>query len=92
MGDVNAHRILWGSPKNDKRGNILTEFIDKSELAIHNTGDASWKNVRYATHIDVTLTNAKLHRRVGKWEAKFKIANTDHVVCYCILHTASRLS
>ena len=39
------------------------------------------KNVRYATHIDITLTNAKLKKRIGNWEAKFKIANTDHAVC-----------
>ena len=81
MGDVNAHGILWGSPKNDKRGNILTEFMNKRELASHDLGDPTWRNVRYATHIDVTLTNAKLQGRIGKWKSEFKIANTDHAVC-----------
>ena len=68
MGDFNAHGQLWGSKENNTRGTLLEKYLLESDLALHNTGCATWKNWRYATHIDLTLSNDKLKGRLRKVE------------------------
>ena len=80
MGDFNAHGERWGSKENNPRGTLLEEYLEGSDLTLHNTGCATWRNQRYATHIDLTLSNDKLAGRLKHWKAGFEISSTDHAV------------
>ena len=44
-------------------------------------GTPTWKNIRYATHIDLTLSNEKMKGKIEGWKANFDIASTDHAIC-----------
>jgi len=52
-GDFNAKHTEWGCPKNDKRGNILTDMINSTGLVICNKGKQSTFNK--GTIIDLTI-------------------------------------
>ena len=55
--------------------------LERSDLTLHNNGCATWRNWRYATHIDLTLSNDKLAGRLKHWKAGFEISSTDHALC-----------
>lgn len=42
MEDFNAKAPEWGSPTQDKRGEILTEWLSMLDLVVHNTGEATF--------------------------------------------------
>jgi ribonuclease HI len=79
QGDFNAHAPLWGSPDYDPdcRGDTVEEFITLNNLILLNDGSPTWRNIRYRTHIDLTLVNEKANRLLSNWKADF-IISSDH--------------
>jgi hypothetical protein len=67
--DANAHSSLWGSPDTNRRGEELELSIFRHNLEIINTGDTpTFMNEQgHSSHIDVTLANAKVARRLSDW-------------------------
>jgi hypothetical protein len=66
--DCNAHSLLWGSKKQNPRGDQVENFLALNSLFIKNTGntptwDVSWTN----SIIDITVTNKLLEDRVSDW-------------------------
>jgi hypothetical protein len=67
--DCNAHSLLWGSKKQNQRGDQVENFLALNSLFIKNTGntptwDVSWSD---GTIIDITVTNKLLEDRVTDW-------------------------
>jgi hypothetical protein len=67
--DCNAHSLLWGSKKQNTRGDQVENFLASNSLFIKNTGntptwDVSWSD---GTIIDITVTNKLLEDRVTDW-------------------------
>ena len=73
--------LYGGSKETSNRGEKLTEYIINKGLTVHNTGPPTWKNIRYATHIDLTLSNEKMKGKIDGWKADFDIASTNHAIC-----------
>lgn len=80
-GDSNAHSDWWGNEKTDGRGSAMEDFIIEAGLTLCNDGANTWRNVRYATAIDLTLCTPGLLNKCGPWEARFETCS-DHAVIH----------
>ncbi|VVC26366.1 Endonuclease/exonuclease/phosphatase [Cinara cedri] len=67
-GDFNAHSSVWGSPREDRRGELLLDMLAANNLIVCNVGNSP-PFVRGAsgTHIDVTVASESLAPRVRNW-------------------------
>ena len=36
LGDFNGHNVLWGSNDNDRRGDLIEDFITKNDICLMN--------------------------------------------------------
>ena len=75
--DANAHNTYWNSRITDKagadRGNSLLSYIAKEKLFVENVGDTpTFDNGRWTNSIDLTLTNAKGHYLMDRWQVVSK--------------------
>ena len=75
--DANAHNTYWNSRITDKagadRGNSLLSYIAKEKLFVENVGDTpTFDNGRWTNSIDLTLTNAKGHDLMDRWQVVSK--------------------
>ena len=75
--DANAHNTYWNSRISDKigaeRGDSLLNYIGKEKLFVENVGDApTFDNGRWTNCIDLTITNAKGHDLVDRWQVVAK--------------------
>ena len=77
--DSNCHCQLSGSESNNKRGDILEEFIATNELIVKNVGTKpTFVNTRSQTIIDVTLTSMVLDDYLKDWEVLDQDFFSDH--------------
>ena len=82
--DVNAHNTVWHSKMGDNhraaRGDQLLDFINNNNLIIENVGDEpTFDNGRWKNIIDLTITNAKGHALLDKWQVITNEVNaSDH--------------
>jgi len=61
MGDLNGKHSLWGSPKNDLRGNILYDFIENQNLICLNNGNGTRiGNLGQLSHLDIVLSTSNI--------------------------------
>ncbi|XP_072401003.1 uncharacterized protein [Diabrotica undecimpunctata] len=65
-GDINAKSMLWGSPINDKKGELWNEWIAQAGLQVLNNDKPTFVRGASQTHIDVTITSKGLSRRVHR--------------------------
>jgi len=78
--DANAFSTRWYSRINDRRGEVLTEFIDLHRLHIANKRSVhtTFRGPRGKTNIDVTLTSGQILTRVREWTVLPGITSSDH--------------
>ena len=79
--DSNAHSVLVGYDKSDKRAQDWEEFIIENKLCIHNNKYAStFENTRGNTSkIDWTLSTETIAEKVNKWTVREDIETlSDH--------------
>ena len=80
--DSNAHHSLWGSPKNDKRGDNLAEYLCLTNLEIVNHGNkptfCPLDLRRVQTHIDLTIVSQKIAEDIKQWEVSDEDSWSDH--------------
>lgn len=68
-GDFNAKSYLWGSPIEDKRGQILAEWLAEEDLIVLNQGNApTFRRREYQSYIDVTFCTQKIAKQVINWK------------------------
>ena len=68
-GDFNAKSAEWGSPNEDRRGTVMTEWMSALGMVVLNRGDRPTfvrKNQR--SYIDVTMCTEGLGSRVINWK------------------------
>lgn len=67
-GDFNAHFPSWGSPKEDKRGEILADMIATTNFNICNiVNESTFVRGASRTHIDIALASKNLMSHVKNW-------------------------
>ncbi|KAE9545560.1 hypothetical protein AGLY_001103, partial [Aphis glycines] len=67
-GDFNAHHTEWGCPKNNKRGEILSNMIHALGLLICNKGKAPTFQRGFSTSIiDLTIASPGTADRMQNW-------------------------
>lgn len=78
-GDFNVHNYLWGSSKNDAKGRIIENWLNTDNLALLNTGSATYHNARSNTFdaIDLTLVSPILMTKLT-WRVTDDLHNSDH--------------
>ena len=78
--DSNAHCTAWGSPKDNKRGEILEEYLLQNEMTVLNRGDRpTFDNGTSQTHIDITVANKEaVDFNIEGWEVLNKRTLSDH--------------
>jgi ribonuclease HI len=77
--DTNAHHPFWGSPKANARGELLASFLLENNLHIlNNDNTPTFSRINCATHIDITVTNARFIPRIRKWCVLKEDMLSDH--------------
>jgi len=77
-GDFNSWHTLWGSPRNNKKGNTLSQFIHQSPLTLLNDGSPThFSTHNTLTHVDLTLASATLALE-SVWFIESSTFGSDH--------------
>ena len=98
--DATAHNTYWNSRITDKagadRGNSLLSYIAKEKLFVENVGDTpTFDNGHWTNSIDLTLTNAKGHDLMDRWQVVSKDMDencSDHTSSLIIFHPSLDLA
>lgn len=78
LGDFNSWHRNWGSPKGNKRGKIINDYIEKSNFIILNNGSPTHFTTHNTfTHIDLTICSSIL-APATKWKISDDLYNSDH--------------
>lgn len=68
-GDFNAKAFLWGSNREDKKGEMVAEWLAEENLSIHNQGNIpTFTRNEYGSIIDITFSSEKLGRSLENWK------------------------
>lgn len=67
-GDFNAKSPLWGSPKEDRRGDALAQLAAAHWLVPLNDGRPTFIRRSQETHIDVTFASEGLTAELRSWK------------------------
>ena len=67
--DTNGHHKSWGSMKNNRRGNLIKDFITTNDLVLQNTGQKpTFRDTKGGKSIiDLTLCNKAVKSEVKHW-------------------------
>ena len=67
-GDLNAKSAAWGSPKDDKRGDALAEWLTERDMIILNKGNKpTFVRGGQESFIDITSCDEKLAPYIAEW-------------------------
>ncbi|XP_072392351.1 uncharacterized protein [Diabrotica undecimpunctata] len=89
-GDVNAKSIIWGSPRNDHRGEMWNDWIFANDLVVLNNGKPTFVRGESRSHIDITLVNESYARKIAGWEVLEDNLYTFHR--YIVFETGIKVS
>ena len=81
MGDSNAHSGLWGSQRNNARGDSWESYIVRNGLYVANNSACdlpTFSNHLGSSNIDVALTNKP--ERVSEWVNTSTFHGSDHSI------------
>ncbi|XP_072403173.1 uncharacterized protein [Diabrotica undecimpunctata] len=67
-GDINAKSRQWGSPINDKKGELWNEWIAQAGLQVLNNNKPTFIRGASQSHIDITFASEGLSRNVYGWD------------------------
>lgn len=78
MGDFNAHHQLWGSSRNDARGNTVVDVIEELDCVILNDGSPTWERPSSnPSAIDITICSNSLASQL-QWSRHNDLCGSDH--------------
>ena len=92
-GDFNARHTTWGDRKTNRKGKLLDNWIDSTNLKIINEGDqptyATTKGIqRRESVIDLTLSTNSIYTHVNHWRVNLNIKSTsDHTPITFSIHS-----
>ena len=65
-GDANAHHIIWGSTKTNRRGEVLLEYLSSTNLEILNKGNSPTFVTKTRSEVlDITLASRNIASQVS---------------------------
>ena len=77
--DSNAHHTAWGSTNCNGRGESLLQFLNSSNLEIHNGGkEPTFCNISRQEVIHITLGSYGLLGSIAGWEVSREPSLSDH--------------
>ncbi|KAJ2939962.1 hypothetical protein O0L34_g6668 [Tuta absoluta] len=77
--DANSHHEAWGSTDNNKKGNLLLDFIVSNNLDIINTGNtATFVTKTRQEVLDITLATSCFSKYVEDWKVDTEESFSDH--------------
>lgn len=77
-GDFNSWHANWGSPQNNKRGNILAKFIEQSRYIILNDKSPTHYTTHNTfTHIDISFCSPQI-APLAEWNILNDLCGSDH--------------
>ena len=77
--DSNSHSTLWGCEVNNKRGDVLEEWILEENLCVVNKGNVkTFVSSVGSSIIDVTLCSPNILSRVNRWQVNEDFQFSDH--------------
>lgn len=79
LGDLNVHHVLWGCDNNDILGEKLLEILDKCNLCLLNSGQATLRTLpnQAASAVDISLCSPILASQIT-WEVLDSTFGSDH--------------
>jgi exonuclease III len=78
-GDFNSKSKNWGSPRTDKRGEIVEEMIAAKQMVIANVGEEpTFVRGSQVSHLDITLHSEELAGKLKDWKVMDKETMSDH--------------
>ena len=79
-GDFNAHNIVWGCTKNDKRGTDLLDLFDKKHLFMLNNGQSTTVSSpnKASNALDLTFVSNEISHRFD-WEVLDDPIGSNHL-------------
>lgn len=67
-GDFNAKSYQWNSKVEDRRGQMLVEWLAEEDLIVHNRGDIpTFIRGNSESYIDITFSSRKIADKVRNW-------------------------
>ncbi len=84
-GDFNAHSVVWGSPKSDKNGTVVEEYMEDNLLVCLNDGSGTRFDVRkqIKSCVDLTVVSASIAVKCH-WEVlEQSSVGSDHFPIFC---------
>ena len=80
LGDFNGHNILWGVQNNDSRGELVENFITKTNIFIMNDKSYAYRSpgTKSFTSIDLSFCQPSLFVDFN-WSVCEEQHNSDHV-------------
>lgn len=87
-GDFNAHNVSWGYTDNDRRGQVLEDFLASTNLIVLNEENAphTFQQNYSVGWPDLTITNSKLISETSSWEVLEDNSLSDHKYIKIILN------
>ncbi|XP_043483556.1 uncharacterized protein LOC122512018 [Leptopilina heterotoma] len=77
--DANSQHTVWGSSKDNQRGQELLEYLIGTNLDILNTGSTpTFSNAIRQEVIDITLCSKNIGNKVRRWKVSNEPSLSDH--------------
>nr|CAI5863033.1 unnamed protein product [Callosobruchus analis] len=78
-GDFDAKSYLWCSKIEDKRGEILADWMGQDNLVVHNQGDSpTFVRGASASYIDITFSTKQISKHIVKWKVLDEVSLSYH--------------
>lgn len=91
-GDFNAKSSVWGGKTNDRRGDILLDWIASNNLIIQNQGfEPTFRRNNSTSIIDFTLTSENISGQLTNWRVLEEESLSDHMFIYYELNNGNSL-
>ncbi|XP_076248027.1 uncharacterized protein LOC143187674 [Calliopsis andreniformis] len=93
LGDFNAHATAWGSPRTNRRGEVLMDWAAGLDLRLVNRGrQNTFVGPRGVSIIDLTWATPSDLRRLSGWRVATEVATlSDHLYITMERWAAKRL-
>lgn len=78
LTDANAHHPSWGSPRGDRKGNLINEWLNDRDLILLNTGEPTFLSSNGTfSHIDISIATPDL-ASLFTWHVHHDSYDSDH--------------
>lgn len=78
-GDLNAKSLTWNDSEQDKRGDMVEEYLASGGLMVCNRGvEPTFVRNKQTSHIDITMVDEKILCKINEWMVLDIESLSDH--------------